>query len=196
MPTITIDLPVADFPQEDLDRLKRVLEASNDAELEDKLSKVAYAALIEVSRMFLGENLPTRADDIRQHRLLHLIMRLYGDKFPTENQISALFQTTSSQSKTLLRNVISRFRHQLEPIERATLAHYLSNATKTQPQEADSKYRVTIPSDNVVECLNQIIERLAPKLDPVRKVTGSSRLYEITADGMDTLCGELRIAVP
>lgn len=193
---ITIDLPLVDFPQEDLDRLRRVLEARDDNEFSQKMSKVAYASLYELTRMLLGENLPTRADDIRQHRLLHLIKFLYGDRLPTETQISTMFQITASQSKTLLRNAISRFKHQLEGIEHQTLVDYLSRATKVRAREDNSPYRVTIQSDNVVECLNQIIEREAPTFDPVKKVTGSSRLFEVSADAMDVLSGVLGFALP
>src|SRR4051794_20961152 len=72
------------------------------------------AASEEYARMILGQRVLTRGQDIREYRLCLMINHVFGGRLPSERQISALFQTTATQSRALLRAVMSKYQYELQ----------------------------------------------------------------------------------
>lgn len=171
------------------DRLRKILRAKSDADLNERLQSLLRAAWQEYMDMILGTGMPSRADEIRQNRLYHLLQYLYGGKnprIPTEAEVSSLFQLTPSQSRTLIQSVLTRFNYSLESGLRNTLLSVLQPIPPL-PLEKDGYYHVVIHSDTVLQDLNQIIADQKPKYDLIRKQRGTSRTYLISADSYNTL---------
>ena len=123
---INVQLPDDFFSTDELDRLRRLLGSQSDAELEAALESVIRAALAEYKDMLLGMGMPSRAVEIREHRLFQLIKHYFRDRVPSEAQVASMFHLTESASRSLIRSVISKFEYyledQLEETLKATIA--------------------------------------------------------------------------
>lgn len=176
---INIELPDDFFTADEREKLKALFKTEDDTKFSEALEKVVRAALSEYREMFLGMGLPARADEIQQHRLYYLIKHYFGQRLPSEAEVSSMFQLTQSRSRSLIRFVMTRFHYDLEKEIRNTLKETIE---KAEFHEDSRKWRVVIHSDNVLEELNRIIGMVAPKFDPVRKVRSMSRTYSISED--------------
>ncbi|MED4018043.1 hypothetical protein [Sutcliffiella cohnii] len=174
--------------EEEIEKLKILFKTDDIEEFNLALKNVAFAALTEYKEMLLGKGLPTRADEIKQHRLLHLIKHYFQGKIPTEAEVSSMFQLTETESRALIRNVRTRFRYQLESEILNTLQQTIVSA-----EFNNDTYHVVIQSDNVLEELNRLVSTNAPLLDPISKVRGSARKYQISEDTYELLSNSLGV---
>jgi hypothetical protein len=178
-----------DFLNEtEIEKLKILFKTEDNEEFNLALKNVALAALTEYKEMLLGKGLPTRADEIKQHRLLHLVKHYFQGVIPTETEVSSMFQLTETESRALIRNVRTRFRYQLESEILNTLQQSIVSA-----EFNTDVYHVVIQSDNVLEELNRLVSTNAPQLDPISKVRGSARKYQISEDTYVLLSNALGI---
>ena len=92
-----------ELSEDEAQALKEVLPDEEHSLFQDKLNKVASAAVEEYCRMILGQKVLGRANDIREYRLRLLIKTLYNNTIPSEQAVSALFQTTPSERELLKR---------------------------------------------------------------------------------------------
>lgn len=176
---ITLDIPEYILNEDNKQRLKNTLN-TGDEDL--NMNGIILASFLEYKDMLLGNGLPTRADEIKQHRLFHLIKHYFRGRIPNEAEVSRMFQLTESESKSLIKNVRTRFRYQLESEINNTLKQVMLEYTKN-----DDKYEVIIQSDNVLEELNRILTQVNPVLEPIKKVRDSSRKYSMAEDTYNAL---------
>jgi hypothetical protein len=174
------------FSPEERVRLCNLFGIRNDDDsgFNNAIAKITHAAIVEYKEMLLGKGLPTRADEIRQHRLLHLIKYYFLGRIPTEVEVSAMFQLTETESRSLIKSVKTRFRYELLQEIRQTLRTVVEAATQRSSGEP---YKVVIQSDNVLEELNQIIEKEAPHCYPITKCRSTAKTYEITEDSYQVI---------
>lgn len=173
------------FSDEDRTRLCTLFNINNnDDDFTKEIEKISHAAIVEYKEMLLGNGLPTRADEIRQRRLLHLIKYYFLDRIPTETEISSMFQLTEAESRTLLKSVKTRFRYELMQKIKDTLKHTVNSAQKVQNS---NKYRVIIKSNNILEELNRLIGQLEPLCPPITKQKDTSQNFEMSGDAYDKL---------
>lgn len=173
--------------QEKKELIKKILKV-DDASIQDTLNKIAKASFLEYLSMITETGMPNRADEIRQNRLLLLIQHYFGDNLPTEADISTIFQLTQSQSKTLLANTVSRFKHTLDSSLINTMKRVIESA-----ENSDELYLVVINSDVVKDELNKLITQRKPTFKPITKKKGSASQFEISEDSYDLLCAELNL---
>jgi len=102
----------------DLEMLAEILGTSPD-EVEAALAPYLHAAATEYVEMFLGRKVFTRGQDIREYRLF-LLMKEVFERLPDEQEVSDLFQTTESQSRSLIRSVMSKYQYDLTDVLRWT----------------------------------------------------------------------------
>jgi hypothetical protein len=165
----------------DLDSVERsqlagILGCGED-DLDEQLGPFFEAAHEEYARMMLGQRVFTRGSDMREYRLLLLIRHAYK-KLPSEQQISAVFQTSAAQSRSLLRAVMSKYQYELQHITRQSLTALLERATG--PVDGDKA--VLVDAENFVEALNREIAMIDGRLQPVTKQTGTTSAYSIPKD--------------
>ena len=146
------------FSPRQIDYLKTVLHAANNDELTQKLIRVAFASLDEYVQMLTGSEIPTKADEFRQYRLLFLIKHYFLDSIPSENQVAGMFQISDSKSKSLILNTISRFRNELSITLHQTLCTIIKSAM--QPgNDHNVAFEVEIQSRNALDELNNLIQK-------------------------------------
>jgi hypothetical protein len=167
----------------DKSELREVLGLEKDDELESLLAKIALAALAEYREMLLEGGAPSRADEVLEHRLYFLIKHYFDGRIPSEPEVSRILHETLTKSRTLIRNVLTRYSRELDEELISTLVALVAGAQETE----DGNWRLVIQSDNALERLNQIIAAQAPTLDPVRKVPNSARTYSIHPDSYNVL---------
>lgn len=185
---ITIQLTNDFLDEQEIQKLMTLFNCQNNEEFNLALKNVTLAALTEYKEMLLGKGLPTRADEIKQHRLFHLVKHYFQGVMPTEAEVSSMFQLTETESRALIRNVRTRFRYQLEAEILNTLQQTVISAELNE-----DKYHVVIQSDNVLEELNRVVSTNAPQLDPITKVRGSARKYQISEDTFELLSNVLGV---
>lgn len=158
--------------------------------LDAEMASYAAAGQEEYLRMILGQRVFTRGEDIREYRLLLMIRHVFGDRLPSEHQVSALFHTTMTQSRTLLRSVLAKYQYELQDVLKATLKEVLAAARPDLND--DQARRLDIDNTNVLEALNQQIAALDGSLSLVAKVTGTGSEYRIAQSSYDRVLKSLR----
>jgi hypothetical protein len=167
-------------------RLREILGCA-DADLEAKLQPYATAALGEYVQMFIGARVFTRGSDIREYRLL-LLMNHVWKRVPEDHEVSALFQTSSSQSRALIRAVLSKFRYDLATTLEESLRRVIESARRIN----DAELQVVIRSRSLVDTLGDRIEDLDPSLP--RLVAGEGvATYRIKQSAYEELCEALGV---
>ena len=115
---ITADL---NLNQAEETQLTAILRVNPPATLATIIAPYAKAAIEEYVRMFLGQKVFTRGSDIREYRLFILIRFAFNNFIPDEQFVCALFQCTLSQSRALLRAVMSKYQYDLSQAIEQTL---------------------------------------------------------------------------
>ena len=152
-----IALPV--LSDEDRERLRRSLHCATDKELDAVLARCATAALTELTELFIGRKVFTRGSDFREYRLRLLLEQLADrvDLFD-EGNVSNLFQTTSTQSRTLIRSTLAKYQFDLETALQKTALGALEKAWEKSQDGSTMRFRA---SRNVTEELRNRLLRLS-----------------------------------
>lgn len=178
------------FDDDEIRKLKKVIGLNESDDPSETLLNITNAALNEYKQMLLGMGLPSRADEILQYRLYYLIKHYFRDTIPTESQVSSMFQLTPQKSRSLIRNVTTRFKYDLENELDNTLKETISSAEWVNQE---NEFHIVIKSNNVIEQLNRIIASLAPDLDLIRKVRFQAGIYLVSDDSFMLLCQEFGV---
>ena len=168
--TVKVDIPKADASE-----LARILGVSS-TDLADELAKYTAAAVREYAAMFLGQKVFSRGSDILEHRLFLLTEEAFGNRIPDEQEVSHLFQTTATESRSLIRSVMSKYQYLLK----AAIDNSLEKIIKAaKPEPGNGPYTVVINSQNLVEELNRTLAEIDGSLPLVSKERGSVSTYII-----------------
>lgn len=159
-------------------------------DLPTHLSAFASAAVTEYATMFLGQKAYRRGTDILEYRLFLLIKNAFGNRIPDEQRICALFQTTPSESRSLVRSVTSKFQYDLKPAIESSIKAHVANATQ---REKGGRWTAVINSQNLVEEMNQVLAGIDGGLPPVVRKRGSISTYEIAPSSYSRLCEHLGV---
>ena len=176
------DIDGNEYTEDQLELLMTSLDLTDCSELESHLVKIAEASLIEYLEMLIGKGMSNRADESKQDRLFYLIKKFYSPYLPSDDEVSTVFQLTSTQSRTLLRNTLSRYRTRLSNELQKTLTSTFRSA-----QSTNSGYDLTIASDVFVEQFNLIVAKEGAGYNPVKKKSVGSKLYFMSTDTYNAL---------
>src|SRR6266536_2599874 len=175
---ISISLDLTDV---EATQLAAIMGCTPD-QLEEVMAPFATAALEEYTRMFLGQRVFTRGSDSREFRLLLLIKHAFDNRFPDDQRISDLFQTTLSESRSLIKSVSAKYQYELAGAKEATLKAVL----ETAEQRADI-WLLSINSRTVVEHLNRDLVQLGSDLPPVRLKENTGSTYVVATSSFEKL---------
>lgn len=157
-----------------------------DAEdLEDNLVPFFEAASEEHIKMYLGQRVFTRGSDFKEYRLFLLINHAF-DGIPSEQEISNLFQTTITQSRSLVRSVMSKYQYELSNIIKETLSEVINEAEQIDDDDS-GKYYVTIGNKSIVEAINLKLSSIDGTLPQIKKKRNSVNNYEIKPSSYNKL---------
>lgn len=154
------------------------------AQLNNHLNKYFDAALKEYLTMFRGQKVLKRGSDILEYRLSLLIESAFNGTIPDEQKVCNLFQTTLSESRSLIRAVISKYQYQLRSSIENTMRNVLVAASRENEQQ---DYNVVINSHNIIDELNRLLADIDGSLTPVTKKKGSVSTYEIKPSSYNQL---------
>ena len=160
-----------------------------EVNLGSEIARYSSAAEEEYLRMILGQRVFTRGQDILEYRLYLLIKNVFGGHLPSEQQISSLFQTTTTQSRGLLRAVMSKYQYELQDAIHGTLRDVLSAASDDPNSDG---CLITVDSGNIIEALNRQIISIDGSLHQVSKLRNSASTYVIAKDSYDQLVKHLQ----
>lgn len=185
----TIVTAAVDLTDDEKVSLSKILGCSK-ADLPGQLAGFASADLEEYARMFLGEKVFKRGSDILEYRLLLLIQHAFDDLLPNEARISSLFQITTSQSRSLLRSIMSKYQYLLENALKKSALKAIKAATY---KKDDDVWVTTFDSVNVVDALNLRLAQLDPKAAPILRQRDSVANYDIKPGSILILRDDLGI---
>jgi hypothetical protein len=155
------------------DKLAGILGCSL-SNLEKTLGAYCEASLQEYTRMFLGQKVFSRGSDIREYRLFLLIIYAFGNKLPDEQKVCDLFQTTTGQSRALIRSVMSKYQYELSKAIDITLKETIANAKKDL---IGGDYEFTVNSENIVNAMDRVLATIDGTLPQVAKKKGTVSTY-------------------
>jgi len=161
---------------DDSRELARIL-GCKQSELGDELAPYASAALSEYVTMFLGQKVFRRGSDLQEYRLLLLIDKAFDNEIPDEEEVCRIFQTTSTESRALIRRVMSKYQYLLKAAIEGSMKGVLEKAKQV---DKGGPFTVTINSSNVVDELNRLLAEIDGTLQPVAKRRGSVSTFEIS----------------
>jgi hypothetical protein len=141
--------------------LAKILEKKPE-QLEEVLKDYASAALEEYYRMMLGQKSFGRVQDIKEYRLLLLIKHVFKDSLPSEQQIAALFQITGSASRSLLRNTVAKYQHEMDEIIRNILIEKIKEAKDND----GTSYCFSTDTTIIIEEMNKLLHKAEEKTHP------------------------------
>lgn len=175
--------------QQDISEISLIMDCQ-EAQVPALMSKYAKSALLEYLAMARGQKALKRGTDILEYRLFLLIEYVFSGRVPDEQTVSKIFQTTATESRGLIRSVISKYQYLLRGAIDETLKDVLGSAT---PESAAGPYCVTMNSVNVIEELNKKLASIDGTLASITKKRGSVSTYEISKSSYDQLCNSLGI---
>ena len=176
-------LLVEDLEVEQQAKLQATFGCS-DSELPDRLARIAAAAYEDYLEMIQGVPLPSRTEEVRERRLLHLLKKYATDGvLLKENEIAAMFQMTEQEAGRLLRHVRSHYHAELDARVRTEVQGILQSAEQNK-----GGYCVQVTSANLLDALRSTVTSVAPDLNQIIKVRGSAALYDIPPDTYSKLC--------
>src|SRR3990172_1486465 len=182
---IKIEVPDGFFNKEEKDKLMVLFGANSDKAFTDALERIVLAALDEYREMFLGMGLPSRASEIREFRLYHLIKRFFRGRIPDELEVSSIFQLPEARSKNLILYVLTRFRYDLDGEILNTLRNIVHEA---EIVDETGEYQIYTGSQNMVEEFDRIISRSGIRYKRLLKSRTESNMYLIAADSFEVIC--------
>lgn len=154
------------------------------ADLEQHLQPYAPAALREYAEMFAGQAM-TSVTDLRERRLVAILLALPAADFPTDERIARLFNLTSAQGRALLRATLSRHRNRLKGVMEAAARRFIAACQGAQGGEREARF----PNAVVIEMLNgQLATANAPR-SPIRRKPGTFDTYVVSNGAFNELQG-------
>lgn len=175
-----------DIENEKLELLKEVL--GEETQIENQLALISKAAFEEYFKLFIGEKVFTRGADIKEYRLFLLIKHALKGRIPSEETVSKLFQLTTSESKSLIRSVMSKYQFEMRGIIGITLKEVFLSAEQIQTDSGRvEKYHVDIKTENIVKEINRILGNIDGNLPSITKDRGTYSTYTIDSESYEKL---------
>ncbi|HEV3047019.1 MAG TPA: hypothetical protein VGY13_06615 [Solirubrobacteraceae bacterium] len=116
---------------------------------------------------------------MREYRLYLLIRHVYRERLPSESEVSALFQTTTSQSRSLIRAVASKYQYELADVRDATLKAAIERIHSLKGAAAGDDSYLEEQSEFVIEALNALVGRLDGTLTRLIRSQGTASSYVV-----------------
>jgi hypothetical protein len=139
--------------------------------------------------MILGQKVFTRGRDIIEYRMFLSIKEIFNNIIPDEEKVCSLFQTTTSESRNLIKSVLSKYQYELKESLKKTLIETLNNVKKH-----DEKIIVDIYNENLKNEFNKILSmNKKGNLMQITKISGTVATYDIPKDSYEELCKYFKI---
>lgn len=188
--TLNFDLKLS----EEEERLLRNILGDIDPQktFDEILSDFGKASFEEYYRMFLGQKVFTRGSDFQEYRLFLIIKRALENDIANEELVSSLFQLTASQSRSLIRSVLSKYQYELHDAIENTLIKVLQNAQDVPSSGGrTSEYTIDVRNKSIVSELNQLLGNIDGNLPQITQKRGTYSTYIVSVASYRALCENL-----
>jgi hypothetical protein len=167
--------------------LKLILNTSESSKIEDQIGLLSKSAFYEYIAMIVGSGTANSVSGILQERILSLIKYYFG-RFPTDREISRMFNIPLAKSRTLLNNLKAIYRNELREALNNSILAFIKTGV---PTNNGSQYEFEVNSKSIIDEINDFIEVKKPGLDKfVRKQQCANKVI-ISKDTFDYLKAEL-----
>lgn len=156
----------------------------NESELNDKLNTIGNAAFEEYIKMILGQKVFTRGRDMLDYRLFVIIKHLFAGKIPDEQEICGLFQTTITESRSMIKSITSKYQYELKLMIEETLKKEVENISAFD----EYTYKITKNNQFIINELNRILGIIDPMSDLIEKDAKKASLYLLKESSYLELC--------
>lgn len=172
------------------DLLKSILHCS-DTELNDRLNKVARASYEEYRKMILGQKVFTRGKDIIEFRLFIFIKYFFEGKIPDEQKICDLFQITATESRALIKSIMSKYQYELRDTIQASLKEQVQ---KISQDETTDEYKISIQNQYFKDELNRVLGTIDTSLPVIQIDKGTIATFIVKPSSYLKLCEHFGVA--
>lgn len=169
--------------------LRHILQLGDSENLEGILNDYAKASFEEYIRMFMGQKVFTRGSDFKEYRLFLIIKNALQERIPNEEKVSSLFQLTSTESRSLIRSVMSKYQYELNAAIENSLKEVLESADVTDDPHS------FVGTENIVTQLNRILSNIDGTLQPITKKSNTTSIYEIKPSSFSRLTDRLGVQI-
>jgi hypothetical protein len=156
------------------------------AGLPQKLGELGRAALREYVDVILAQT-ALRSPEVREQRLLQIILESNQGHVPSEAEVGQLFGLTGSGARSLIRSVLSRHRLRL----REAVAGAARTVLDQCEAEEDGFRRVSILNPIIVEYLNELLAELNGALKRITREPKTGTYFLIPEDSFLALDDKL-----
>jgi hypothetical protein len=144
--------------------------------LDAQIARFGVAAIREYLEMFMGTAPITTATDLRERRLVGLMLTAFQAASPGAEQIARLFNITPSAARSLLKSVNGKYRIKLKTQTDAALKAILDAC---QRQGNAGPYSVVITNPVLLGLMNDLLEVAADPKTPIRRTGDSLTRYTV-----------------
>ncbi|HAM98449.1 MAG TPA: hypothetical protein DCQ26_07535 [Marinilabiliales bacterium] len=180
------------FENSEKELLKSILHCDTEAKLNDKLNKLSRSAFEEIRKMVIGQKVFTRGRDILEFRLFNLISYYFEGKIPDEQKICDLFQITATESRAIVRSIMSKYQYDLKETISSSLKEQVQNIIKDENLDF---YRLSIQNQFFKDELNKILGNMDTSLPIIEKERGTISTYIIQPSSYENLCVYFNIEI-
>lgn len=176
------------IPSEEEALLREALGLDAAQDLQATLNGHFTAACHEYLAQYCGQRVFRRGSDFLEYRLALLVRHAFQARLPDEEQVARLFQLTLSESRSLLRSLLAKYKGMVREGLQQTIHDLLRKVRPAQAQE-DGCFYLVITSTALVAEMNQLLAAadLERPYEPVRKKTGSLHTYRVDPAAMNRL---------
>jgi hypothetical protein len=148
------------------------------------LASFVTAGMREYVDMLNGQAMISLTD-LRERRLLAILLASPANKFPTDDQIARWFGLIPRTARTFLRSTLARHRNKLRPVMVAAAKDVL--ATASQPNGKKRDFEARFPNAVVVDMLNDELAASTRVRSPITRKSNTFDTYLVSIGSMDEL---------
>lgn len=150
------------------------------------LAPFAAAAIREYIDMINGQAM-TSASDLRERRLVAILLALPAASFPSDDQIAKWFNLTPQSARALLRTTLARHRNRLRAVMVAAAKSFIAAAK--QPGGRGTEWIARFSNAVVIDMLNDDLANAMAVRSPIRRRPSTFDSYTVPDGSMTELVG-------
>ena len=179
-----IAFTIPEIENNEKELLKSILHCDEN-QLNEKLNKIGESSFEEYRKMVLGQKVFTRGRDILEYRLFIFIKYYFEGMIPDEQKICDLFQITATESRSLIKSIMSKYQYEL----RDTITNSVHDEVmKIVKDEHSDEYKISIQNQYFKDELNRILGTIDTSLPIIEKDRGTISTYIIKPSSYQNLC--------
>ena len=186
-----INFTIPEISDNERELLMSILQC-NDNQLNSRLNEIAASSFEEFKNMILGQKVFTRGRDILEYRLFIFIKHYFKGRIPDEQKICNLFQITATESRSLIKSIMSKYQYELRETITNSVKDEVQKITKDEHKD---EYKISIQNQFFKDELNRILGSIDTSLPIIEKDKGTISTYVIKPSSYEKLCEYFEIEI-